>query len=76
VSANRMSCANVLCAHDHHTLEENVTKLTAVCQRCFKDAGFTQRLSKQTEVEVRPARRLCAFLCVWLSLTLHDGMRL
>ena len=62
------------CVHMTHALVENVTKLTAVCQRCFKDAGFTQRLSKQTEVEVRLARRLCAFLCV--SLMLHDGMRL
>ena len=74
MSANRMSCANVLCAHDHHTLEENVTKLTAVCQRCFKNAGFTQRLFKQTEIEVRPARRLYAFPCV--SLMLQGGMRL
>jgi hypothetical protein len=62
------------CVHMTHALVENVTKLTAVCQRCFKNAGFTQRLFKQTEVEVRPARRLYAFPCV--SLMLHGAMRL
>ena len=50
----------VLVTHNVHELvvctdpakTENVTKLTAVCQRCLRDASFTQRLSNETKVEV------------------------
>jgi thymidine kinase len=50
----------VLVTHNLHELvvctdsakAENVTKLTAVCQRCLRDASFTQRLSNETKVEV------------------------
>lgn len=31
-------------------LAENVVKLTAVCVNCFKDASFTKRRTKETEV--------------------------
>jgi thymidine kinase len=61
----------VLVTHNLHELvvctdpanTENVTKLTAVCQRCLRDASFTQRLSNETKVEVgaisaSPSRRL------------------
>lgn len=33
-------------------LAEHVTKLNAVCMRCFRDASFTKRLGSETEVEV------------------------
>eukprot|EP00742_Colponemidia_sp_Colp-10_P009141 GILJ01009943.1.p1 GENE.GILJ01009943.1~~GILJ01009943.1.p1 ORF type:complete len:253 (+),score=26.85 GILJ01009943.1:28-759(+) len=33
-------------------LAEKVTKLTAVCSHCFKDASFTKRLGNETAVEV------------------------
>eukprot|EP01112_Ceratiomyxa_fruticulosa_P012680 TRINITY_DN3525_c0_g1_i1.p1 TRINITY_DN3525_c0_g1~~TRINITY_DN3525_c0_g1_i1.p1 ORF type:complete len:221 (+),score=44.55 TRINITY_DN3525_c0_g1_i1:155-817(+) len=33
-------------------LAESVTKLTAVCMICFKDAAFTKRIGNETEVEV------------------------
>eukprot|EP01113_Clastostelium_recurvatum_P020060 TRINITY_DN2374_c0_g1_i1.p1 TRINITY_DN2374_c0_g1~~TRINITY_DN2374_c0_g1_i1.p1 ORF type:complete len:224 (-),score=61.91 TRINITY_DN2374_c0_g1_i1:86-757(-) len=33
-------------------LAEHVTKLTAVCMLCFKDAAFSKRIGTETEVEV------------------------
>jgi len=33
-------------------LAEDVTKLTAVCTYCQKDASFSKRIGKETEVEV------------------------
>jgi thymidine kinase len=33
-------------------LAEQVTKLTAVCKLCYKDAAFTKRMSADTAVEV------------------------
>lgn len=33
-------------------LAENVTKLSAVCVYCQKDAPFTMRISEETEVEL------------------------
>ncbi|KAH3756762.1 thymidine kinase [Pelomyxa schiedti] len=33
-------------------LAESVTKLTAVCMCCYKDAAFSRRLGSETEIEV------------------------
>ena len=33
-------------------LAEHVTKLTAVCMRCYGEAAFTQRLGFETQVEL------------------------
>lgn len=30
-------------------LSESVTKLTAICMRCQKDASFSKRITKETE---------------------------
>ncbi len=47
-------------------LAEKVSKLTAICVRCGDEACFTQRISKETHVELiggeetyRPLCRLC-----------------
>ncbi|AEN03663.1 thymidine kinase [Yokapox virus] len=33
-------------------LSETVTKLTAVCMKCFKDASFSKRIGTETEIEI------------------------
>lgn len=33
-------------------MAENVTKLSAVCMICYKDAAFSKRLGAELEVEV------------------------
>ena len=44
-------------------LSESVTKLSAVCVKCFRDASFTKRLGDEKEIEVIGGTEKYASMC-------------